>query len=111
MTGVIVTVIGALVVALISALVGIVTVWMKDKRDYQTALMAANDKLVDQLQEERSEIKDKLHRVSMKVDGLMLQGRYKDDYINSLRSHIEQGNPPPPPGYPPELLRIGVEGL
>jgi peptidoglycan hydrolase CwlO-like protein len=104
-------VIGTLIAALIAAIVGLVTVWIKDKRDYQSLIFTANDKLIDQLQEERGEIKDKLSRVAMKVDGLLLQGRYKDDYINALRSHIEQGNPPPPPNYPPELLRIGIEGL
>lgn len=111
MTPVAITVIGALVTALISALVAVVTVWVKDKRDYQTALMTANDKLIDQLQEERVAIKSDVAQLKNQVSGLLLQGRYKDDYINNLRSHIEQGNPPPPPNYPPELLRIGIEGL
>lgn len=108
---VIITGVATLVAALIAAVAGLITVWVKDKRDYQTAILGANDKLIDQLQEERNEIKEKLTRIAVKVDGLLLQARYKDDYINSLRSHIEQGNPPPPPGYPPELLRIGIEGL
>jgi peptidoglycan hydrolase CwlO-like protein len=102
---------GSLIGALCAAVVGLITVWTKDKRDYQSLIMAANDKLIDQLQEERTEIKEKLARVSAKVDAVLLQGRYKDDYINMLRSHIEQGQPPPPPGYPPELLRIASEGM
>lgn len=100
-----------LLAALIAATVGLVTVWINDRRNFQRLAIDANSKLVDQLQEERGEIKLTLVTVSHKVDMLMLQGRYKDDYINALRSHIEQGNPPPPPGYPPELLRIAMEGL
>lgn len=71
----------------------------------------ANQSLVDNLQEERQAIKRDLDQLKRQVAGLLLQGRYKDDYINELRSHIEQGKPPPPPNYPQGLLRIANEGI
>jgi hypothetical protein len=97
--------------ALISAVAGLVTVWVKDRREYQRLVLEANGRLVDQLQEERSEIKGQLTSVTRKVDILLLERRYSEDYINTLRSHINEGKGPPPPGYPPELLRIASEGL
>lgn len=65
----------------------------------------------DALTEEKSQIKDDVTTLKRQVAGLLLQGRHKDDYINTLRSHIEQGKPPPPPPYPAALLRITNEGL
>lgn len=97
--------------AIITAIAALTGVWINDRRNYQKLVLESNGKLVDQLQEERHEIKSDLRSVKGKVELLLLQGRYKDDYINVLRSHIETGKPPPPPGYPPELLRIAMEGL
>jgi uncharacterized protein YoxC len=65
----------------------------------------------DSLQEEKHEIKTDVSHLKRQVTGLLLEGRYKDDYINELRSHIELRKPPPPPHYPPQLLRIASEGL
>lgn len=105
-------------VALISAaglvvagVVGLVGVWISDRTQMKRMVSDANSVLVDNLQEERKEIKQDLQQLKRHVGGLMLQGRYKDDYINELRAHIEAGNPPPPPTYPPGLLRIASEGL
>lgn len=95
----------------IAALVGLAGVWLSDRTQMKKLVSDANSVLVDNLQEERKEIKADLNQLKRHVGGLMLQGRYKDDYINELRAHIEAGNPPPPPTYPPGLLRIASEGL
>lgn len=65
----------------------------------------------DSLTAEKSQIKEDVAHLKHQVSALMLQGRYKDDYINTLRAHIELGKPPPPPAYPISLLRIASEGL
>jgi UDP-N-acetyl-D-mannosaminuronate dehydrogenase len=105
-----IAVIGA--VGIIGAgLLGLVGVWLSDRTQMKKMATDANARLVDNLQEERQQIKRDLELVKKQVSGLLLQGRYKDDYINELRSHIEQGKPPPPPSYPLGLLRIATEGL
>lgn len=63
----------------------------------------------DSLTDERTTIKADVGHLKQQVSGLLLQGRYKDDYINTLRSHIELDKGPPPPGYPVGLLRIASE--
>lgn len=83
--------------AIIAALIGAIGIAMKI--------------VYDNLQSEKTEIKDSVETLKREVAGLKLGGRYKDDYINTLRSHIEQGKPPPPPAYPIGLLRIAAEGL
>lgn len=83
--------------AIIAALIGAIGIAMKI--------------VYDNLQSEKTEIKDSVETLKREVAGLKLGGRYKDDYINALRSHIEQGKPPPPPAYPIGLLRIASEGL
>lgn len=86
-------------------------VWLSDRTAMKKLVADANDKLVDNLQEERSAIKADVAVLKRQVGGLLLQGRYKDDYINMLRDHIEKKKGPPPPGYPTELLHIAMEGL
>lgn len=95
----------------ISAVVGLVTVWINDRRAYKRLVSEQQQTLIDQLQEERKEIKDDVRHLRRMVDLALLQGHYKDDYINILRAHIEQRKPPPPPEYPAALLRIVSEGL
>lgn len=96
---------------IIAACLGLLGVWLSDRTSMKKLVADSNQALVDNLQEERQTIKRDLDQVKRQVAGLLLQGRYKDDYINELRSHIEQGKPPPPPGYPAALLRIASEGL
>lgn len=64
----------------------------------------------DALTDEKAQIREDVSTLKRQVAGLLLQGRYQDDYINQLRAHIEQGKPPPPPHYPPALLRLLSEG-
>lgn len=65
----------------------------------------------DTLAEDKATIKEDVAALKRQVTALLLESRYKDDYINELRAHIESGKPPPPPHYPPQLLRIATEGL
>lgn len=96
---------------ILAAVIGLIGVWLSDRTQMRRLVADANQALVDNLQEERQNIKRDLEMVKRQVAGLLLQGRYKDDYINVLRSHIEQGKPPPPPEYPKALLHIASEGL
>lgn len=69
----------------------------------------AENKLIDQLQEELAEHRiaanarataqdERMNRLEPLVDG------YRD-YAHELRSHIFDGNPPPPPEWPKHLPR------
>jgi len=107
---VIIAVIGAAGVVL-AAVIGLLGVWRSDRTALQRVVTESNARLVDNLQEERQAIKRDVEQLKRQVSALLLQGRYKDDYINELRSHIEQGKPPPPPPYPAGLLRIVTEGI
>lgn len=95
----------------VAALLGLLGVWLSDRASYKKLIADNNQSLVDNLQEERREIKRDLATVKKQVGLLLMQGRYKDDYINVLRDHIERELGPPPPGYPPQLLHIASEGL
>lgn len=94
---------------ILAAGLGLAGVWLSDRTAMRKLVVNANQRLVDNLQEERQAIKRDLEQLKRQVAVLLLQGRYKDDYINMLRSHIEEGKGPPPPSYPQGLLRI--EGL
>lgn len=70
--------------------------------------------LIDQLQEEMATIRtDKANEIAaVKKDIADLQAeqkaskrreRIRDDYINKLRRHIEEGKPPPAPEWPEGL--------
>lgn len=107
MTVAIITTVGVI----LAAILGLIGVWLSDRTAMRRMVETSQQKLVDNLQEERQEIKRDLAVVKRQVGGLLLQGRYKDDYINELRAHIEQGKPPPPPSYPAGLLRLATEGL
>lgn len=91
---------------IVAAALGLIGVWLSDRTAMRKLVSDANSRLVDNLQEERQAIKKDLAQLKRQVAMLMLQGRYKDDYINELRVHIESGKPPPPPAYPAGLLRI-----
>lgn len=105
---------GAVIAALAGVVVaafGLFGVWLNDRTAMRRVVQESNAKLVDNLQEERIEIKRDLQQLKRQVSALLLQGRYKDDYINMLRAHIELRKPPPAPAYPAGLLNIATEGL
>lgn len=81
----------------VAAVISFAGVWMKS--------------FLDQQARERESIRADVEKLKKQVANLGVQGRYKDDYINMLRSHIEEEKPPPPPSYPPALLRIAMEGF
>lgn len=92
-------------------LIGLLTVWLNDRASMRTLVTQNNQTIVDNLQEERSDIKSDLNHVKRQVSALLMESRYKDDYINVLRDHIQTEKGPPPPAYPVALLRIASEGL
>lgn len=94
--------------AVFGALAALAAAWMNDRRTVQRAIFEGNRALVDNLQEERGELKERISVLENKVDMVLMQGRYKDDYINELRNHIETGKPPPPPNYPAALMGIAA---
>lgn len=104
-------VLATIIAAVVAGALGLLGVWMNDRTAMRKLAQDSNSQLIDQLQQERTAIKRDVDMLKRQVAALLLQGRYKDDYINELRSHIEQGKPPPPPSYPAGLLHIAAEGL
>lgn len=47
----------------------------------------------------------------IEMAGLRAEVRVRDDYIGLLRRHINDGQQPPPPSWPPALLGQGVNDL
>lgn len=77
-----VTAIVALLVALIGAAGGGLAAWLKFRTDKRTT---------------------DHHRIAgleARVEVLEVKVDTRDDYIEALRQHIVDGNPPPPPPYP-----------
>ena len=100
-------VVGPWVVALIAGGFAVYTAKIQHKGRPEHAL-------IDQLQEEIASIRtEKAAELSaMKKDISDLKAeqkaskrreRIRDDYINKLRRHIEDGNPPPAPDWPEGL--------
>jgi Flp pilus assembly protein TadB len=99
--------------AVIAGAVGLFVMWRSNRAQYRTLAAEQGAKanalvqlLIDQLQEERSAIKDSLAKAHERIDQLAMRQRYWEDYVNALRQHIEEKLPPPPPAYPAALLRI-----
>lgn len=57
----------------------------------------SGNQMIDQLQEE-------LVRQGAQIATLQRIQRIQGDYIGSLRRHIADGNPPPPPAWPDSLI-------
>lgn len=109
--------------SIIAALAGLLVMWRSNRLRYEelrrqqaaattaaatvaaTAATQVTDRLIDQLQEERQEIKASLSTAHSKIDALDVRQRHWEDYTHALRAHIDAGQPPPPPAYPPALLR------
>lgn len=52
---------------------------------------------------------DRIKRLECRLDASLRRERIRDDYIASLRQHIVDGKPPPPPTWP-EALTLLKEG-
>jgi len=59
--------------------------------------------LIDQLQEELTRHSTRIGSLEIEQTKAQRRERVRDDYINKLRRHIEDGNPPPPPAWPADL--------
>jgi hypothetical protein len=59
--------------------------------------------LIDQLQEELTRHASRIGSLESEQTKAKRRERIRDDYINKLRRHIEDGNPPPPPVWPDGL--------
>ena len=59
--------------------------------------------LIDQLQEELTRHSSRISSLESEQTKAKKRERIRDDYINKLRRHIEDGNPPPPPAWPDDL--------
>ena len=82
------------------AVVGVCGTWLAQRIQHKGR---PENALIDQLQEE-------VARHAGRIDGLESEQRkskkremIRDNYINKLRRHIEDGNPPPPPEWPDGL--------
>lgn len=124
----------AVVIALIGALLPAVAAgifaWQQTRRSASVAANAARvaaeaqeriasvenlqrflDQLQEQLAAERSArvedaARNRVEILELRSDvTLAMRGiRVRDSYIFDLRRHISEGNPPPPPGWPAELV-------
>ena len=97
------SIIGGIAIALIGALVSILTVRANRAGQRDDNM----HKLFDQMQEERDK-RDARHEQQMdktiqRVDHLAEIIGNQADYIGALRQHISEGRPPPPPPYPSGL--------
>lgn len=101
------TIIGSVAVAVI----GVCGTWLAAKVQHKGR---PENALIDQLQEEiaalRTEKASEVAAVKADINALkteMAQSRkrerIRDDYINKLRRHIEEGKPPPAPEWPEGL--------
>jgi hypothetical protein len=59
--------------------------------------------LIDQLQEEMSSMRGDITDLKNEQQKSRRRERIRDDYINKLRRHIEEGKPPPAPEWPAGL--------
>lgn len=59
--------------------------------------------LIDQLQEEVGRHGTRIKDLETEQGRAKKRERIRDDYINRLRRHIEEGMPPPPPPWPEGL--------
>lgn len=59
--------------------------------------------LIDQLQEEMTSMRSDITALKTEQARSRRREQIRDDYINKLRRHIEDGNPPPAPEWPAGL--------
>ena len=59
--------------------------------------------LIDQLQEEMGAMRKDISDLKTEQIRSRRREQIRDDYINKLRRHIEDGNPPPAPEWPAGL--------
>ena len=98
---------GPYIIAFISAAVAVVTTKVQHKGKPENALI---DQLQEQIAADRAAAKETTDAMKADIKDLKEEQkaakkreRVRDDYIQELRKHIEDGNPPPPPPWPAGL--------
>jgi hypothetical protein len=87
---------GPYVTGVIAAAVAVLVAKMQNRGRPENAL-------IDQLQEELARHSSRIGSLESEQTKAQRRERIRDDYINKLRRHIEDGNPPPPPVWPDGL--------
>ena len=82
------------------AVVGVCGTWLAAKIQHKGR---PENALIDQLQEELTRHAARIDSLESEQTKAKKRERIRDDYINKLRRHIEDGNPPPPPAWPDGL--------
>lgn len=99
------------------AALGLFGVWLVQRNDRRRSSVDGAQRLIDQVQEERdvarkelaevkAELKSEIQELRREVVGLKARERELLDYVSRLRFHIDHGDPPPPPEFPPGLSRL-----
>lgn len=86
-----------------AGLLALLGIWLTVRQAGKQTKTNVAQQLIDQLQEERSKIQDRLDRIEADNRKRDERERIRDDYIQELRQHIRLGLPPPPPAWPGEL--------
>lgn len=101
------------VIAGVTAAVGPVLVYRVNKRSTTTD---AAQRQIDQIQEDREDdrkqfsmaaarFEERQQRLENRLESMEARERQFSDYILTLRWHIAEQKPPPPPAFPPDLLK------
>ena len=99
---------------LAAALLALVGIWLTVRQAGKQTKTNVAQQLIDQLQEERTTIQDRLDRMEResraevaelrtKVDRMARENLLLRDFVQELRQDIRTGTPPPPRPWPPEL--------
>jgi hypothetical protein len=64
---------------------------------------ARENALIDQLQEQVETALKRAAATDARLDASLRRERIRDDYIHTLRDHIDQGKKPPSPPWPEGL--------
>jgi seryl-tRNA synthetase len=95
---------GPYIIAVISAAAAFITTKVQHKGKPENALI---DQLQEQIASDRAankqtadDMKADIKELKAEQKAAKKRERVRDDYIQELRKHIEDGNPPPPPPWP-----------
>ena len=86
--------------AVIVAVIGFGGAWVTSKIQNKGR---PENVLIDQLQEELTRHAARITGLESEQYKAKKREQIRDNYINRLREHINQGNPPPPPEWPDGL--------
>ena len=84
----------------IVGVIGLAGMWLTAKIQHKGR---PENALIDQLQEEMTAMRGDISALKTEQNKARRREMIRDNYINKLRRHIEDGNPPPPPEWPEGL--------